>query len=171
MCSSDLAQFGDLNNDGFQDLYLTNGYISASKSESYWYKYSTITPGNAALISDVANWPPLQGRSLSGYQQKKVWLNDGAGKFAEVAQPVGATDLYDGRAVALVDLWNRGCLDVVVANQRGPLLIYKNTVDPKRHYLTVSLESPTSPIGAQVTLFWRGQKQRQLVLGDRKSVV
>ena len=37
-------------------------------------------------------------------------------------------DTYDGRAVALADLGNRGVLDVIVANQRGPLLIYKNTV-------------------------------------------
>jgi len=159
------AQFADLNNDGFQDLYLTNGYISASRDENYWYEYASFTSGTSAIIRDTTNWPPLKGKSLSGYQQKRVWLNDGAGKFTEVAQPVGATDLYDGRAVAVADLWNRGCLDVIVANQRGPVLIYKNTVDPKRHYLTVALESAKSPIGAQVTLYWKGQKQRQLVLG------
>ncbi len=28
--------------------------------------------------------------------------------------------------MALADLWNRGVLDVVVANQKGPLLVYKN---------------------------------------------
>ena len=27
------AQFGDLNNDGTQDIFLTNGYISADKSQ------------------------------------------------------------------------------------------------------------------------------------------
>ena len=59
-----------------------------------------------------------------------MWINDGAAKFVDVAQAVGATDTYDGRSVALADLWNRGVLDVVVANQRGPLLIYKNTVKP-----------------------------------------
>ena len=60
-------------------------------------------------------------------------MNDGAGRMTDVAQVVGATDTYDGRAVALADLGNRGALDVIVANQRGPLLVYRNAVVPGRH--------------------------------------
>ena len=86
----------------------------------------------------------MEGRSLSGYQQKRVWLNDGAGKFEDVAQAVGATDNYDGRSVALADLWNRGVLDVVVANQKGPLLIYKNTVAPENKWIDFELEGTAS---------------------------
>lgn len=159
------AQFGDLNNDGFQDIYLTNGYISADRTKSYWYDYATITPANAEIIKDVKNWPPLKGRSLSGYQLKKVWLNDGAGRFREVAQAVGATDLYDGRAVALADIDNNGSLDVLVANQRGPLLVYKNQTDPTRHWLKLALSAQGSVIGTDVTLYWKGMKQRQIVTG------
>ena len=59
-------------------------------------------------------------RSLAGYQPKRVWINDGAGRFVDVAQMVGVTDRHDGRSVALADFANRGVLDVVVANQRGP---------------------------------------------------
>ena len=43
---------------------------------------------------------------------------------------VGVTDRYDGRSVAVADLSNRGVLDVIVANQRGPLLLYRNEVAP-----------------------------------------
>ena len=73
------AQFGDLNNDGFLDLYLVNGYVSASKTDSYWYDYSKIAGGHEVVISDAKNWPPMGTRSLAGYQAKKVWLSDGAG--------------------------------------------------------------------------------------------
>jgi hypothetical protein len=162
------AQFGDLNNDGALDLYLVNGYVSADRNKNYWYDFSKVAGGNSTIISDAANWPAMEGRSLSGYQQKHVWLNDGAGKFADVAVAVGANDTYDGRSVALVDLWNRGVLDVVVANQRGPLLIYKNTVAPENKWIEFDLEgtaSNRSAIGAEVRLFWNGQQQVQTVAG------
>ncbi|MGI9064941.1 MAG: CRTAC1 family protein [Pyrinomonadaceae bacterium] len=162
------AQFGDLNNDGTLDLYLVNGYISAGRDKNYWYDFSKITGGNSTIISDAAHWPAMEGRSLSGYQQKRVWLNDGSGRFVNVAQAVGATDSYDGRSVALVDLWNRGVLDVVVANQKGPLLIYKNTAAPENMWIDFELEgtaSNRSAIGAEVRLFWNGQQQVQQVSG------
>ena len=162
------AQFGDLNNDGNLDLYLVNGYVSADRNKNYWYDFSKITGGNSTIISDAANWPPMEGRSLSGYQQKKVWLNDGSGKFVNVATAVGVIDNNDGRSVALVDLWNRGVLDVVVANQKGPLLVYKNTAATDNKWTDFQLEgsaSNRSAIGAQVKLFWNGKQQIQSVSG------
>jgi hypothetical protein len=56
----------------------------------------------------------------------------------------------------------------VVANQGGPLLIYKNTVNPQNAWIEFALEgtsSNRSAIGAQVTLYWNGQQQIQLVSG------
>ena len=162
------AQFGDLNNDGNQDIYLVNGYISADRNVSYWYDYSKVTGGNTTIIADAKNWPPMNNRSLSGYQQKRVWINDGAGQFKEVAQLVGVTDVYDGRSVALGDFTNSGKLDAVVANQKGPALLYKNTVSPDNKWIDFDLEgsaSNRSAIGAQVRVFWNGQRQAQEVTG------
>ena len=171
------AQFGDLNNDGLLDLYLVNGFVSSSRTESYWYDYSKVAGGNEIVISDAKNWPSMGTRSLGGYQQKRVWINDGAGRFVDVAPMVGVTDRHDGRSVALADLARRGVLDVIVANQRGPLLVYKNDVARGRHWVGFSLEgactaeapaarcSNRSAIGARVTVFWNGQQQVQEVSG------
>jgi hypothetical protein len=160
------AQFGDLNNDGTQDLYLVNGYVSAGERSSYWYDFSVIAVGHSNIIGDAANWPPMRGRSFSGYQRKRLWINDGAGRFTEVSQVVGASDTYDGRAVALADLGNRGVLDVIVANQRGPLLVYRNAVEPGNHWIQFELEGTAanrSAIGARVELQWNGRTQVQEV--------
>jgi hypothetical protein len=162
------AQFGDLNNDGFLDLYEVNGDISLDPNRSYWYDYSKVAGGNRSIISDAANWPPLNGRSLSGYQQKRVWINDGTGGFREVSQLVGITDRFDGRSIALADFSNNGALDAVVANEKGPVLLYKNHVNPKNKWIEFSLtgrESNRSAIGAQVRVFWDGQQQLQEVSG------
>jgi hypothetical protein len=162
------AQFGDLNNDGLEDLYVVNGDISLDKKKTYWYDFSKVAGGNAKIISDAANWPALTGRSLAGYQQKRVWVNDGSGSFREVAQVVGVTDVFDGRSIAFADFENRGVLDAVVANQNGPLLYYKNSVAPGNNWIEFNLEGSKanrSAIGAHVTVFWKGQKQSQEVSG------
>jgi len=161
------AQFGDFNNDGTQDLYVVNGYVSAGERSSYWYDFSVIAVGHSTIIGDAKNWPAMKGRSLSGFQRKRLWLNDGLGTFTEVAQTVGITDAYDGRAVALADFGNRGALDAVVANQRGPLLLYRNTVDRARHWVDFELEGTSSnraAIGARVEVYWGGKQQRQDVV-------
>jgi hypothetical protein len=158
------AQFGDLDNDGFQDLFLTNGYISADPEQDYWYDMSKIAGGNKRIIEDAANWPAMDGRSLSGYQHKRVWRNSGAGSFYDIAGQVGVDETFDGRAVALADLDNNGTLDVLVAHQAGPLLLYQNRVEPSAAWIQFELEGRASnrnAFGASVEIFWGGMRQRQ----------
>jgi hypothetical protein len=57
---------------------------------------------------------------------------------------------------------------VIVTNQRGPLLIYKNTVTPENKWIDFELEgsaSNRSALGAEVKLFWNGRQQVQTVSG------
>ena len=87
-----------------------NGYVSQIRNKNYWYDFSR-SPVTARLFPDAAighQWKAT--RSLSGYQ-KRVWLSDGTGRiYVNVATAVGVNDIFDGRSVALVDLWNREVL-------------------------------------------------------------
>jgi hypothetical protein len=162
------AQFADFNNDGWLDLFVTSGYVSGETRDSYWYDYSLVAGGHRTIIADARNWPAVRGRSLSGYQEDHVWLNDGVGRFRDVTRAVGAASTHDGRAVALVDLWNRGALDAVVANQRGPLLVYRTTATPKHAWIAFALEgsrSNRSAIGAEIRLYAAGWQQLQQIDG------
>jgi hypothetical protein len=77
------------------------------------------------------------------------------------------TDLFDGRAVALADFWNRGVLDAVVANQGGPLLLYRNDVDAGRNWIQLELAGRglnREAYGALVRVEAGGRVQCQAVL-------
>ena len=143
--------------------------MSASRDRDYWYDMNKVATETGTLAEDAAFWPAMDGRSLSGYERSLVLVNRSDAthiRFVDAAEAVGADDLLDGRAVAFADLWNRGALDVVIANQEGPLLVYKNTVDPARHWIRFALSSATknrSAIGAQVSLTCNGRTQVQVV--------
>jgi len=162
------AQFGDLNNDGMNELFVVNGFISADPNTSYWYAMSKIAGANGRLFEDAATWPAFGNASLSGYERSRVYLNRGVAGWTDVAARVGATDTYDGRAVALADLGNRGAIDVIVANQNQPVTLYRTTPDSANHWVAFHLigaRSNRSAIGAEVVVESGDLKQRRIIDG------
>ncbi len=162
------AQFGDLDDDGLQDLVVVNGFISASRERDYWYQMSKIGLATGGIVVDAAEWPPIEDRSLSGYERTRVLLNLGtrSARFVEVGAEAGVQDEYDGRAVAFVDLFDDGALDFVVANQKGPLLVYRNETQNDHRWIGFRLRGRapnTSAIGAEVELEFSGGRQLQVV--------
>jgi enediyne biosynthesis protein E4 len=162
------AQFGDLNNDGANELFVANGFISADRTRNYWYAMSKIAGANGRLFEDAATWPAFGTLSLSGYERSRVYLNRGVAGWVDVAERVGATDLYDGRAVAMADLSNHGAVDVIVANQNQPAVLYRDTPEAGNHWIgfkLVGTRSNRSAIGAEVTIEAGDLRQRRVVDG------
>ncbi|MEO8910121.1 MAG: CRTAC1 family protein [Gemmatimonadaceae bacterium] len=162
------SQFGDFNNDGANELFVANGFISADRTKSYWYAMSKIAGANGRLFEDAATWPAFGNASLSGYEQSRVYLNRGVAGWIDVASKVGVKDLYDGRAVALADLSSRGAVDVIVANQNQPALLYRDYPDRANHWIAFKLigtRSNRSAIGAEVVLEAGDLRQRRVIDG------
>lgn len=167
------GRFVDLNNNGFVDLYVANGYVSDTPDTDYWYDYAKVVGGNRAIIMDANNWPAMEGRTFSGYQFNKIWMNDGAGRFREVAAAVGGQLQLDSRAIAYADLFGTGSLDLIVANQNGPVKVYRNHVTPAHNWIGFDLTgtiSNHSAIGAQILIEWDGGRHLKTVhAGDAFS--
>src|SRR5881409_1935479 len=162
------AQLGDLDNDGRNELFIVNGYVSGDRDRSYWYAASKIAGAYGPVFEDARSWPAIGTASVSGYERSRVLVNRGLAGWRDVAAQVGVTDEYDGRAVVLVDLFNRGVLDVVIANQKQPALVYKNSLAPGNHWIAFKLvgtRSNRSAIGAEVTLETGATRQLQIVDG------
>jgi len=110
----------------------------------------------------------MDGRSLSGYQQNRIWLNDGAGRFREVSSNVGGFLDLDSRSVAFADLNNSGTLDIIVATQNNEAKVYRNNTDHASNWISFHLEgtdSNRSAIGAIIELYWDDKRQVQVVSG------
>lgn len=122
------GEFGDLDNDGFLDLYVVNGMIDAQL-----FDYLP----NDELV-----------------EQNQALRNLGDGSFMPAPEwRLGATE--SGRGMMLADFDNDGRLDVVVNNLRAPAMLYANALCGGRA-LEVSLRWPTAQntqaVGAQLAL-------------------
>ncbi|PEM43191.1 CRTAC1 family protein [Bacillus toyonensis] len=155
------GRFLDVNNSGEMSLMVTNGFISASKSEEYWFEMGTLATTPGYVIEDAKNWPKIGEKSMSGYEKKQLFLNEGK-KFKDVAQDVGITFDEDGRGISAVDLTNKGSLDLVFANQGGKARVYENNIKNKNNWikldLTGQLPSNRDAVGAKVTFEINGVK-------------
>ena len=86
-----------------------------------------------------------KGKSLSGYERNRIFLNSGGQEFFEISGLTGGADSDgDGRAVVASDLNGDGMEDLIVRQAGGgPFLIFENHF-PKAHWLEVSLRGTKS---------------------------
>jgi hypothetical protein len=108
-------------------------------------------------------------RGNVGYAQApQLFLNDGTGKFHDVAASVGGG--FDrpkvGRGLAYGDFDRDGDLDLLVTTNNGPAFLYRNDLKNGNRSVRFRLRGTKSncdAIGAVVRIFYNGESQSRMV--------
>ncbi len=126
------SDFWDFDHDGFPDLYVANGYISAPQrndlSSFFWRQVVGKSPADATpSLAYEHGWNALNelirsDGSWSGYERNVMFANNRDGTFSEVSGAVGLDFAEDSRCFALADLDRDGRLEVIVKNRNAPQL-------------------------------------------------
>lgn len=158
------ALFGDCDDDGYKDLFITNGYPKAVTDYDYQTAMFRLhrTEGREISPRGLEILNALPGYDVSNY----MFRNNGDLTFRNATRDWGLDQAGFSYGAALADLNNDGTLDLVVNNIDAPASIYENVRPtgeaPSRHYLEIELrgEPPNSRgIGATLTLVAGGQHQ------------
>ncbi len=145
--------FLDLDRDGREDLFFTNGHPNF---------YPRVSPRRT---------------------QKPVLLrNLGGGRFEPITPQGGPyfREEHNGRGAALGDLDNDGRTDLVISHLNGPVVVLRNEHPTRNHWLGVALvgRKDRDVVGAKLTLKVAGREHTRfaqgggsyLSSGDRRHV-
>ncbi len=166
----------DFDNDGYKDLFVTNGY----KKEITNLDISlTVNLANVKVddkVHTVANGSQdIQRRRFlevlkkmsETKQMNYIFKNNGDLTFTKANPEWGILEATFSNGAAYADLNNDGDLDIIVSNINDPLLIYENTTITKdsssNNFIRVKLLNDSLGIdadGQSVTLYYDGKIQQ-----------
>ncbi|MEO6723273.1 MAG: VCBS repeat-containing protein [Ferruginibacter sp.] len=154
--------FADLDNDGWKDLYVSNGYLRDFTDMDFLkYKYDFIQRKGRLQKDDVLD---IIKQMSSSNVVNYTYQNKGNLTFSDVGAQWGLTAPSSSNGAAYADLDNDGDLDLVVNNINQPAFIYRNESGSllKNNYLNIKLKGAqknSDGIGAKISVYAKGQQQ------------
>jgi len=163
------AKFIDYDADGYQDIYVMNGFISGG-SKDYIDILMPIMLDSDIDLGDTMNWPPLGEMSFSGYERNVLFHNVMGFEFEDVSAQEGVDIERDGRGLLVGDLDLDGDQDMVVLNANQKAVVLENVKEDIGNWINVTFEGQASNrtgIGVRVTAFTElGLHHRQINAGN-----
>ncbi|WP_419213595.1 VCBS repeat-containing protein [Maribacter sp. X9] len=134
--------FADYDNDGFKDLYITNGFLRDLGNLDY-INYQNVYDNplgdyNAKMQKKLESIRDLPPAKLNNY----AYRNRGDITFENVTEDWGIDTPSCSNGAAYADLDNDGDLDLIVNNVNQPAFLYENTANTRKHsnYLRLQLK-------------------------------
>ncbi|CAM1342317.1 VCBS repeat-containing protein [Tenacibaculum amylolyticum] len=161
--------FADFNNDGWKDLYITNGTRREVNNKDFFNKIGDETYDNLSLVEKTKMIP---SEKIDNF----MFQNINGLEFKRVNKDWGIEDKGFSNGVAYGDLDNDGDLELVINNIDEEASIFENTTSTKNNYLKIKLkgsEQNTSGLGTVVKLYKNNTQQVQeltLTRGFQSSV-
>ena len=160
------SDFWDFDHDGYPDLYVTNGYISATDRNDlasfFWRQVVAKSPeDNTPSLAYEHGWNAINelirsDRSWNAYERNVMFANNRDGTFSEASGAVALDCLEDSRSFALADIDHDGRLEVILKNRNAPQLrILHNAMKDLGHSIAFRLrghKSNRDAIGAAITV-------------------
>ncbi|MCW3092570.1 MAG: RNA-binding protein [Ferruginibacter sp.] len=161
--------FGDFDNDGNKDLFITSGIVRRPVDLDYIRFVSNLSLRKAMDKTDQLDNLALE-KIPDGASHPYFFKGDGDALFNDVSNDWGTGKMkgyYNGAAYA--DLNNDGNVDMVINCIDAPAVILKNNA-PKKNHLAISFKGAganTNGIGAKVWLFTGAKMQYQQLMLTR----
>lgn len=168
----------DMDNDGWKDIYITNGLAKDVTNNDYTTFKNVDAPDNNYAfsakghenVSSEKNMAALRkGIDEYGSVQMENYLfhNDGKLGFTDVSKQAGLTVPSISNGAAYADLDNDGDLDLVVNNMNQEAFVLRNEVrtsaaDSTNNYISIGLKGApgnTKGLGSKVYVYNHGITQ------------
>ncbi len=160
------SDFWDFDHDGYSDLYVANGYISAVDRNDiasfFWRQVVAKSPeDNTPSTAYEHGWNAINelirsDNSWNAHERNVLFANNRDGTFSEVSGIAGMDFLDDSRSFALADIDQDGRLEVILRNRTAPQLrILHNVMADLGDSIVFRLrghKSNRDAIGASITI-------------------
>lgn len=158
----------DFDNDGFKDLFITNGYLRDYTNKDflkYWGDYKVRKAMNRESVQLMDLVLAMPSTKLANY----IFRNNHDLTFQNKQADWGIQTPTMSNGAVYADLDNDGDLELVVNNINEPASVYQN-MSREMHtsaYLGLRLAGKATAIGAKVTVYADGIRQYQEVVPVR----